>query len=259
MTALQIKTVSGAALDLTIEDKQTYIRIGFSGAGLTGVMDTPDAIVGAFANTPAGKAILAKGGAYLATLRLSGASKPGVAGLDAATAQTILAEVDALLAARAAATAAKTAARWETAAAVCPTGYEPVEYSYTWDGWVRVYRTRDGIEITHGLVTDGTPEHFAFAPVAALDADRATKAQAAKRRRAEHDRLCKIAVPAQALAAYRRYRGDYERAEADEDDQAAWSIRSFGPAIEAQGLAADAGPPAPRPDSMDDVIDATEE
>jgi hypothetical protein len=46
-----------------------------------------------------------------------------------------------------------------------------------------------------------------------------------------------VAIPPDAVAAFRRYRGDAESAWENEDESAAAMIRHYGAAIEAQAIA----------------------
>ena len=106
----------------------------------------------------------------------------------------------------------------------------------------------DGVELPfHDLNAHGLEEKIfgrqciAHAPRAAVEALAAgAKARVAERTRKarEHTEAVRTtAVPAEAIAAYVRYRGDPDRAWEDEDETA-WSlIGQYAEAIEEQGLA----------------------
>ena len=100
-----------------------------------------------------------------------------------------------------------------------------------------VWGAYPGHENTLWLVSDADWEILV-----AETADQALEDKARETARAKADAagladLRAIEIPAQAVAAFRRFGGDFDAAWESEDETAASLIRSYGAAIEAQGIA----------------------
>jgi hypothetical protein len=115
------------------------------------------------------------------------------------------------------------------------------------DGWIEVWGDEAG-HVFRSPKVGGQVGRLGWmtredydAAVAEADAETRDRAEAEKRSaiaaKARERALTTVAVPDDAVMAYRRYQGDEDAAWEDENEHA-WSlIREYAPAIEAQGLA----------------------
>lgn len=115
------------------------------------------------------------------------------------------------------------------------------------DGWIENYRDAEGRFLRNPKISGRshmigwiTPENYAEAigtQAATDEAETAEQAARADCKTQAEASLLATKVPADALAAYKRFGGDHEAAWEAEDEMAWALIQQYGPAIEAQELA----------------------
>lgn len=250
---IQVTTIRGATIPVTLTLAALHVRMTAEISGSAGGIEyvTDLGSDKATANSTVGAAALKSGARYLAAAYNREHKRLWI-GLDAEQGAVLVQAIDRATAALAHRDAAMDAAGWDRAEAVCPAGHVACKVRWTnGDLMASGVVTRDGLELTTHDTAAGEG-NFVWVPVADVERAREQADTAAARRREETTRLQAVEVPGRALRNFRRYGGDDARAWETNDEGAAMDIKTFGDAIEAQGLGSR---PRPRPDTLDQATE----